>query len=501
MVVLTIWVTGGKRLIMIRIDIKGNKAYLIGNISEDMLRLLDLELSFRITGYEYSMKFMSGAWDGRTRLLYGDLTFNVGLVPRVVDFFKDHEIDVQVCDHNKYKDGNPIDIYGRLKEVGKEPRAHQTKALEAALEYKRGIIRVATGGGKTLIAALIVGTVGKDAIIYVIGKELLWQFHNFFTQVFEQEIGVIGDGIVKICPITIASVWTVGQAFGMKTRKDDEEAVSDEKTVAAQFYEKIRQHVANVGVSILDECHLGAAETIQRIGTAIRSQYTIGMSASPYRDDNADMLIEALFGKVIINISASELISQGFLVKPIIRFITVPKMDDMPKHYKQIYNYYISESKTRNDLIIRAAKSLVQQGFITMILFKEIEHGKRLYREIQKDIHCHMLNGTMDTDKRKLAIDEINEGKCKLVLASSIFDIGVDIPSLSGLVLAGGGKSSIRVLQRIGRVIRSHPGKDMAAIIDFLDNAKYLKDHSKRRREIYQQESGFEVQWPKLKRK
>ena len=52
------------------------------------------------------------------------------------------------------------------------------------------------------------------------------------------------------------------------------------------------------------------------------------------------------------------------------------------------------------------------------------------------------------------------------LIASKIFDQGVDIPNLDALVLAGSGKSSGRALQRIGRVIRNAPGKKKAIVVE-----------------------------------
>lgn len=484
----------------INIDIKGNKGYILGELSREIITQLDDELSFTLAGAEYAPSYKMGMWDGKTRILGRDLTIPLGLITRVKEFFTKLNYKVIITDHNTYTPNTPNNYMEKLASINKVPRAHQHAALQVALEHKRGIIRVATGGGKTLIVAMIVGEVGKRAVVYVIGKELLWQFHEFFQSVFDEKIGVIGDGIVDIQPITIASVWTVGQAFGMKAKRGLDDENDDEKAVAAAYHAAIRKCVSEAEVSILDECHIGAAETIQKIGVAIRSQYTFGLSASPFRDDCADMLVEALFGKVILNISASQLIEQGFLVRPDIRFLPVPTIDGLPKNYKQIYSMYISENRTRNDMVTKSALRLVEQNFVTMVLFKEIEHGKRLYKQLRENINCNMLNGSMDTEYRQKIIDEVKDGKCKLLLASSIFDIGVDIPLLSGLVLAGGGKSSVRALQRIGRVIRAYPGKEKAAIVDFVDQAKYLKDHSKIRKEIYMREPGFNVTWPSKKK-
>jgi len=481
------------------IEIIGNLAYLRGIFDPDLISKLDDNLSYFPLGYEFSPKWKLGLWDGKIRLLNNNLTFAAGLAQRVQEFFEDKGVSMPIYDRNKPIKRTPIDISENLIEIGKSPREYQQRATFTALKEKRGIIRIATGGGKTLVAAMVVAEVGGTAIIYVIGKDLLHQFHGFFEKVFKTEIGIVGDGLFNVKPITIASVWSVGQAFGMKSKKnanDDEK--DNEKAVSSEHFDEIRKMVANADVSILDECHLGAAETIQRISRAIRSEYTFWMSASPYRDDNADMLIEAIFGKIIIEITASELIEAGYLVAPKIRFVRVPKMLYPPSKYKEIYKEYIVDNPKRNNIIVAGAKKLVEQGFVTMVLFKELEHGKRLYDMISPDVYCHMLNGKMSSKVRAAVVDEVLEGKCKLILCSSIFDIGVDVPILSGLILAGGGKSSVRTLQRIGRSIRiAGPNKKFAAVIEFYDDVKYLKDHSKRRREIYELEPGFEVEWVK----
>lgn len=47
-------------------------------------------------------------------------------------------------------------------------------------------------------------------------------------------------------------------------------------------------------------------------------------------------------------------------------------------------------------------------------------------------------------------------------------------------------------------MIRKHPGKTNAAIIDFADQAPYLLEHSKIRKKIYSEE--FDVIWPEEKK-
>lgn len=480
---------------MVFIEIIKNKAYLKGENCYPTIEYLDLLLSYIIQGSEYSRARKSGRWDGRKRLLSNNLSFPIGLVDKVVEFYASRNIVCDVIHHTEPLVRAPIDISSKLKKINKVPRYYQENAAKVALERKRGIIKASTGSGKTLTSALIIAEVGKPAIVYVIGKDLLYQFHELFSQIFDEEIGIIGDGHCSIKRINIASIWSVGQAFGIKNVTFDEDSPK-EKAVSKALYVDIRQTVSLSDVTIMDEVHLAAADTMQKIGEYITSEYCIGMSASPYRDDNASILIEAIFGQVIYKIAASELIEKGYLVAPDIRFLPVgrKKADGT---YKEIYKDYIVNNIERNNLIFKAVSKLDEQDFKILVLFKEIAHGKIIYNcLLDNGLKCNILTGSDNITKRKSVINDLETGKCNIILASSIFDIGVDIPALNALVLAGGGKSSIRAIQRVGRVIRPYKGKDIVAIIDFYDRVKYLENHSMKRRKIYETEDAFRVTGP-----
>jgi superfamily II DNA or RNA helicase len=128
------------------------------------------------------------------------------------------------------------------------------------------------------------------------------------------------------------------------------------------------------------------------------------------------------------------------------------------------------------------------------VLFKQIKHGEILLEKLQDaNVKCAMLYGNDSLDKRNEIKQDLVNKKIDLVLASTIFDIGLDLPELNALILCGGGKSSIRALQRIGRVLRMMPGKKYAAVVDFFDQVKILKKHSQIRHKIYCSEDGFKV--------
>ena len=480
--------------------IVGNTLCTIEN-EEDIpfLRLLDRELSFKVQGSEHTKVYKLGKWDGIRRIMSRNLTFPYGLLERVKGFYTEHGKTVAIDNRRPIKSpAESISIYNKLVDMGKTPYDYQMEVADVTKEKDCGIIRVATGGGKSIIATLMIAQFGKSAIIYVIGKDLLYQMHKFLVEVFQTDIGIVGDGLCQIKDINVVSVWTVGQALGMKKSSIITDGGSDEVVTDSSKYTAILSMMKSVKVHIFDECHLAACDTIQEISRSINPEYLYGMSASPWRDDNADLLIESIFGSKIVDIPASYLIEGGFLVQPIIKFIKLTqKRYAKSVKYPSVYKDYIIDNPERNNHIIMGAQSLVKQNYQTLVLYNRIAHGKYLQKEIEKSMPCLLLSGKDSSKTREEAKNKLENGDINCIVASTIFDIGVDLPSLSGLIIAGGGKSSVRALQRVGRVIRKYPGKKYAAILDFLDQARYLKGHSEIRYRVYASERGFDVKWPK----
>lgn len=484
-----------------------NSCKIVEEEDEELLGELDRELSFKILGAEFSQAYKGYvnelgefvSWDGKRHLLSETGKFPVGLLPRVMDFYASKKCHPNIIDERPQLAAPvPIDISNNLRAIGKKARSYQEFAAEKAIESDRGIIRLATGGGKTLIAALITAKLGKPTIVYVIGKDLLYQLQEFFSQIFDEPIGIIGDGKCEIKNINIATVWSVGQALGLKGKAtlDDEDA--SEKKIDPDKFRKIKEMLLNTSVHIMDECHLAACDTVQIIAKNIKAEYVYGMSASPWRDDGADMLIEAFLGRKIVDISARDLIRQGYLVQPNIRFLAPKPYEFKSGKYPRVYSKYIVENEQRNGMIIRATNSMVEQGFVPLVLFHTIKHGDVLFDQLKKSVPTALLSGKDSSKQREKIKKELEDGKIKCVVASKIFDIGVDLPILSGLVIAGAGKSSVRALQRIGRVIRPFPGKKMSAIIEFYDQAPYLSEHAEIRKCIYETEFD-NIQIPKKK--
>jgi superfamily II DNA or RNA helicase len=454
-------------------------------------------LSYKIAGAEYMPAYQYG-WDGRTFLLSKKGIFYSGLLEKTKAFLTKNRIEFTVEDKRVEQAPNSIrlDLTPKLTDLGIQLRDYQSKIVEIASNNPKGIIRACTGSGKTLCIASIIAKINKPSIIYVIGLDLLKQFHDLFSSLFDEPIGFIGNGVCQIERINIASIWTVGRALKIDAKSivmEGEDNI-DEKIDESQS-EKIVKMLTAANVHIFDESHVVATKTITGIFDVINPEYIYGFSGTPFRDDGTDLLISGILGEQLVDITASELIEKNVLAQPIIKFVPVPPLGrKLQRVYQTWYKEYIVENEVRNRIIVEQVKELVAKKYTVLVLFKQIKHGKILFDAALTDgIRCDMLSGVDDLDNRTSVKEKLVNKEIDVIFASTIFDIGLDLPMLSGLVLAGSGKSSLRARQRLGRILRAYPGKKHVAVVDFMDNAPFLKQHSKKRCEVYTSEPGFKL--------
>ena len=102
-----------------------------------------------------------------------------------------------------------------------------------------------------------------------------------------------------------------------------------------------------------------------------------------------------------------------------------------------------------------------------------------------------LLTGSNPKEEIQAALEEMREGKLKVLVATNIFGEGIDVPAISTIVMADAAKSHIKVLQRIGRGMRTQEGKKLLHVHEFIDDTDgYLLEHSTVRHKLYEAE-GF----------
>ena len=205
---------------MIQIIVNNVWSRISGLQDIEIIENLDKITSYYVEGYKYTRAFTAGYydykknkfvhWDGKKHLLTRNLVFPTGLLKRIEKFLTDKNVTYQIEDKRENI------IFGEELSVKfYPPRPYQIEAVSVAIKEGRVIVRVGTGGGKTAIAAMITAKYNIPTMIYVVGKDLLYQFHNEFKKMLDVPVGMIGDGKCEIEKINICSIWTAITAFDL----------------------------------------------------------------------------------------------------------------------------------------------------------------------------------------------------------------------------------------------------------------------------------------------
>lgn len=220
-------------------------------------------------------------------------------------------------------------------------------------------------------------------------------------------------------------------------------------------------------------------------------------SATPFREDNQEIRMEAAMGTKLIEITCGDLIELGFLVPPNVIMV---KCDHLEKYtdYKDVYQKHIIDCWERNYRIKQFAEAFKAINRPVLILVEKLDHGYALESMIKDSVFVPGKdNGEYDPDDeekdyRRRMLNETEKNNIILIATQWAY-VGIDAPAISTLILAGSSQSTVSLYQMIGRVLRRSPetGKTEAVIIDFMDLQTNLHGHSLSRKKVYKMEDNW----------
>lgn len=361
-------------------------------------------------------------------------------------------------------------------------RPYQEEAVEAAMEERwpisgRGILRLPIRSGKTVIAAKLFQLYGFRGTFVVTSQLILRQTQKLFERVFGVSwVGVIGDKEWRPSWITVATIQSLhgGSKRVKEFLKAQDVLIVDE--VHHMEGDKWRKPVQNTNARI----KLGLSATVR-----------INRKLSP----ESAIYLQAATGPLMFSVPIKRLVDEGWLLAPKI-FVMESEMEDDGDWSQSMYHRNIVNNSRRNKAIVRTCEILTQKGHRILVDVGRLAHIKILYRMIkEKNLSVAMAYYKTDSDRRKVILDQWKKGDIQIVVGT-ILGEGVDIPELSAVVNAEGGKSWISCLQRL-RNLTIAPDKKEAILIDSFDSGNsYLERHSKARLKVYSQEESFNILGP-----
>jgi len=470
-------IRSNKKEQVVRLDIKGNFVFISGIADQTLYDGIDFKTSFDLPNKFWMQKH--ARQNNRGLINYNDIgtyhlfnmkykCFPIGLMDKVIQIIRDYESfynkkiqlvikdyrDIKVMDYKtkqEYKDNNIV------------LRPYQNNAVEKFLLHETGIIHIATGGGKTIIAAEIIKKVNTRTLWIIDRKELLIQTKNELEKYLGTPVGVLFGGQANFEEITVATVQS------LYSRLDN-----------------IKEYLYNINFVVVDEFHKSAASTYQKVFAKLpNTRYRLGLTATPKRDDGLDPVLFSILGNVLYKVSTENLIQKGYLVKPNIIFYDMKGQNLEAEDYPFDYKYNIVENHKRNEKIIDVCKENKDKKIL--IVTKLVNHAKTLLNTIEGSIFIH---GSLDTETREKYMQQFRNGeKNILIITISIGAEGLDIPDLDIMINAAANKGEVKSIQVLGRVLRMFQNKEKAKYIDFVDYGTFTRKHSKNRIKTFKSEN------------
>jgi len=234
-----------------------------------------------------------------------------------------------------------------------------------------------------------------------------------------------------------------------------------------------RNFYKDIGFVIVDEVHLIMSEILSKSMLHLNPRYLLGLSATPYREDELNDLFEFYFGKEIIYRKMYREHNVYTLNTNFTPDVEIAKNGKI--NWGALLDSQAKDAK-RNDMIIRLVKYFPERVFL--ILCKRVEQGNWIVKKLKEEGEdVTSLIGKQQTYEQKSRILVGTTGKCST---------GFDHPRLNTLLLATDIQAYF--VQVLGRIFRTQDGIPM--VIDIVDKNPVLKKHFSVRKAIYFEHGG-----------
>ncbi len=468
---------------------KKNEVYLTLHCEPHILYELQPHFTFEVESAKFMPQYRNRHWDGKIHLLNvhtGEIY--VGLLSKIIDKLNTYNYTYEFKSNKFY--GLPFEINENISYEGikdymisicnHSPRDYQIEGVYDALKYNRKLIISVTGSGKSLIIySLVRYHVSQNRKILLITPNV-----SLVEQMFK-DFQDYGWDAENYCHRIYSG-----------REKTNEFPVTC--TTWQSIYKLERSFFEEFDVVVGDEAHLYKSKSLVSIMTKLHhAKYRYGLTGTLDGTQTHKWVLEGLFGPSYKITKTDELMKQGILSELEIRCIVLKHASQKFETYEDEIQYLISHEQ-RNNFITNLCLDLKGN---TLILYSRVEtHGEILFEKINShkrdDRKVFFIHGGVTANEREdvRAITE-KENDAIIVASYGTFSTGINIRNLHNVVFASPSKSRIRVLQSIGRALRTGTNKNKAILYDISDDCSsgnrknYTLNHLMERIKIYVQEN------------
>ena len=469
---------------------KVNEVHLRVETEPSIARELADYFTFEVPGHRFMPAYRNKIWDGKIRL-FSTATgkIYVGLLEYLKKFCDRNDIQINIDegveDVKKITREIVEGFIQSLKPMARgkpiELRDYQIDAVEYSLRTNRALLVSPTASGKSLVIYSLVRyykMMGLKTLILVPTTSLVEQMYSDF-----KDYGWDTDNHCQ----------KIYQGYDKNVTKDV--VISTWQSI----YKMKKEYFKDFGCVIGDEAHLFKSKSLTNIMTKlVDCKYRFGLTGTLDGTQTHRLVLEGLFGGVEKVVSTKDLIDNKTLANLNIDCIVLKHREENCKLVKD-YSYaeeidYLVLQPDRNNFISSLCNNLKGN---TLCLYQLVEkHGKNLY-SLMKDFDrkVFFVYGGTDTKTREDIRGIVEKEKNAIIIASyGTFSTGINIRNINNVVFSSPSKSRIRVLQSIGRGLRTSATKDSIRLFDLSDDLSYKSkvnftlNHFNERLNIYNEE-------------
>lgn len=337
---------------------------------------------------------------------------------------------------------------------------HQEEGVRAALESQQGIIKAATGSGKTSTMLALVARVNQTCLVVMNSAKLMDQWEaraEAELGLRSRDIGKLGGGEKRERPFTLAIVNTAS-----KLVKDP-------------------GFTRQWGMVLVDEVHQASAIMFRTVVDALPARYRIGASADQRRKDKREYLIHDAFGQVLHEAGTDRMVAEKRVLDVQVKLhrtaFTAPwygsptdqqlSWDAEAKDLDFVRLLEeMSRDEARNTLAVQLAVMEAAAGH-TVIMFVHLrEHAQALVRMLTRMGWPAglLLGGTGSSEEYDRTIAGMRAGTTAIGVGTyKAAGTGMDIPRLAVAVAVTPCLTNRTIFQQgRGRLSRVDVGKSAA---------------------------------------
>ena len=335
------------------------------------------------------------------------------------------------------------------------PRTVQREALDALEQtrlegFRRGLVVMATGLGKTWLAAFDTARPQFRQVLFVAHRE----------EILRQSLEVFR----RVQPAA-----DLGLYYGGAKQSDARILLAGVQTLARNL-DKFKPD--QFDFVVVDEFHHAAARSYRRVIEHFQPRFMLGLTATPNRMDSADLLA-LCSDNLVYECPLTEGIERGDL-SPFRYFGIADDVDYAPIPWRggrfdpaALTQAVETRERAQHALDIWRDKG----GGRTLAFCVTVSHADFMAEFFRSNgVAAAAVHSGATSAPRAGSVEQLRAGELQVICTVDMFNEGLDVPEIDTVLMLRPTESPVVFLQQLGRGLRRSDGKDALTAIDFIGN-------------------------------